>query len=107
MSAETDDSEKKGLYLFGRDVSQIPCFRSSFLSGIGTGFAGGLAYFMFTSKPGNATHVGFACFFCSTFVYWGICRYNYAVTKFTTARIQEATVMPRRKIIVEEKPVDA
>ncbi|XP_059473960.1 cytochrome c oxidase assembly protein COX20, mitochondrial [Neocloeon triangulifer] len=106
MSTDQDDSEKKSLYLFGRDVSQIPCFRSSFLYGIGTGFAGGLVYFMSTSRASRATHVGFASFFFSTFIYWGVCRYNYAVSKFTTARIREATQLPQQRAIVE-RPVDA
>lgn len=36
------DEERKHFYLFGRDVSEIPCFRNSFLYGIGSGVGVGL-----------------------------------------------------------------
>lgn len=36
------DEERKHLLLFGRDVSEIPCFRNSFLYGIGGGVGTGL-----------------------------------------------------------------
>lgn len=36
------DEERKHLNLFGRDVSEIPCFRNSFLYGIGGGVGMGL-----------------------------------------------------------------
>ena len=39
---DTIDEERKHLYVFGRDVSEIPCFRNSFLYGISGGFGLGL-----------------------------------------------------------------
>lgn len=36
------DEERKHLYILGRDVSEIPCFRNSFLYGISGGFGMGL-----------------------------------------------------------------
>lgn len=36
------DEERKHLVIFGRDVSEIPCFRNSFLYGIGSGIGTGL-----------------------------------------------------------------
>ena len=32
------DEQRKHLWIFGRDAGEIPCFRSSFLTGIGSGF---------------------------------------------------------------------
>lgn len=64
----------QGLMLFGRDVSKIPCFRNSFLYGIGGGFAGGLLTFLFTSRPQLSTHSAMGVFMAVTFGYWGQCR---------------------------------
>lgn len=36
------DEEKKHAYVFGRDVANIPCFRNSFLYGIGSGIGIGI-----------------------------------------------------------------
>ena len=36
------DEERRHLHIFGRDVSEIPCFRNSFLYGIGGGFGSAL-----------------------------------------------------------------
>lgn len=41
------DEERKHLVIFGRDVSEIPCFRGSFLFGIGSGFGTGLGKKLF------------------------------------------------------------
>lgn len=60
--------------LFGRDVSKIPCFRNSFLYGIGGGFAGGLLTFLLTSRPQLSTHSAMGVFTCVTFGYWAQCR---------------------------------
>lgn len=36
------DEDRKHLFILGRDVSEMPCFRNSFLYGIGGGFGTGL-----------------------------------------------------------------
>ncbi len=36
--------------MLGRNISEIPCFRSSMITGITGGMASGLAFFMATSK---------------------------------------------------------
>nr|CAD7259825.1 unnamed protein product [Timema shepardi] len=69
MSEEEEETKRK-LILFGRDVSEIPCFRNSYLYGISSGIGMGLTYFMFTSKVRMATHVGFGSFLGVTMVYW-------------------------------------
>ena len=62
--------QKKPVIIFNRDISAIPCLRSSFLYGIGSGFASGLTYFLFTSNTRRATHVGYASFVIITMSYW-------------------------------------
>lgn len=47
------------LVLFGRDVSKIPCFRNSFLTGIYGGVGCGIASFLATSKYHTCTWVLF------------------------------------------------
>jgi cytochrome c oxidase assembly protein subunit 20 len=64
----------QGLIILGRDVSEIPCFRSSFLYGMGGGFLGGIGAFLRTSRPQFSTHIGMASFFTTTFGYWFLCR---------------------------------
>lgn len=78
----------QGVYLFGRDISHIPCFRNSYLYGIGAGFAGGLTTFFFTSRTRLATHVGVGCFAATTLVYWTQCRYKFSQTKFQYAQLK-------------------
>ena len=67
--------------MFGRDVSQIPCFRNSFMYGIGGGVAIGIATFLGTSRTRLSTHVGFGTFFTGTLGYWLVCR--YVIQEFT------------------------
>jgi cytochrome c oxidase assembly protein subunit 20 len=44
------DEERKHLNIFGRDVSEIPCFRDSFLWGIGGGVGTGLGKILKLTK---------------------------------------------------------
>lgn len=67
----------QSLYIFGRNVAEIPCFRSSFLYGIGGGFVGGAVSFLATSRTALSTNIGFATFFCGTIFYWVSCRYSF------------------------------
>ncbi|XP_044731831.1 cytochrome c oxidase assembly protein COX20, mitochondrial [Chrysoperla carnea] len=98
---ETDNS--KSLYLFGRDVSKIPCFRSSFLYGMGGGFGIGLMSFMITSKPRLSTHVGFSGFAVTTLSYWMYCRYRWSLDKFAVTQLQPAM---RNKALFEGTKLD-
>lgn len=63
------------LFLFGRDVSQIPCFRESFLNGIIGGVAIGLGTFMRTSRPRQACNYAIGSQTLITLLYWSYCRY--------------------------------
>lgn len=62
------------LFIFGRDVSEIPCFRSSFLYGGGSAFGFGIAAFLATSRPQLSCHCAMAGFVTVTMSYWFYCR---------------------------------
>jgi cytochrome c oxidase assembly protein subunit 20 len=91
-----EDSESvlnRKLMLFGRDVSQIPCFRNSFLYGILSGFGTGVATFAFTSNIPKATSFGFYSYVAITAVYYFQCNYQYSKTKFEYEQIKYAMRM--------------
>ncbi|KAL7043681.1 hypothetical protein ACKWTF_001622 [Chironomus riparius] len=87
---DTIDEERKHLYVLGRDVSEIPCFRNSFLYGISGGFGTGLGTFMFTSRTKLSMHVAYGTFIATTVSYWFYCRYNYSKTKFLYSQLKTA-----------------
>ncbi|KAK9877003.1 hypothetical protein WA026_016031 [Henosepilachna vigintioctopunctata] len=89
-----DDSQKssKELMLFGRDVSKIPCFRSTMINGIVGGIGCGLTYFLFTSRVKAATDVSVGCFVLISVGYWIRCRYKYSKNRFDMLRLQEALI---------------
>nr|CAH0104698.1 unnamed protein product [Daphnia galeata] len=88
MSDEDDNKVKASI--FGRDIGSIPCFRSSFLNGIGGGFASGLTYFLFTSKVKQACNTAVISFAGITLSYWVYCRYNWSQKKFHMTMLQTA-----------------
>lgn len=61
---------QKKVTLFGRDLSEIPCFRNSWLYGISGGIGVGLLYFLFTSKTRMASHVAVGSVCTITMSYW-------------------------------------
>ncbi|KAL1398894.1 hypothetical protein pipiens_002318 [Culex pipiens pipiens] len=67
---QADSPPARSLTLFGRDLSQMPCFRNSFLYGISLGMAVGFLAFMKTSRPQMSTHIGFGTFVGTTLCYW-------------------------------------
>ncbi|XP_068632835.1 cytochrome c oxidase assembly protein COX20, mitochondrial [Battus philenor] len=90
MLEEDPEDEKKGLVLFGRDLSKIPCFRESFLYGIGSGVGVGLAAFIKTSKPLLSQHIGVGAFSLTTLIYWSYCRYQWSRQKFDAEMLKDA-----------------
>lgn len=93
----------QGLTLFGRELSKIPCFRESFLYGIGTGVGVGIASFMKTSKPMLSQHIGFGAFSVSTMVYWSYCRWQWSKQRFDAELLQEGL---KNKIMYEGTAVE-
>lgn len=84
--------------LFGRDISQIPCFRNSYLYGISGGIGCGLLYFLLTSRVKASMDFGVASFAVITLSYWTQCRYNYSKTKMEMEKVQE---LLRRRSLFE------
>ncbi|KAF2349382.1 Cox20/FAM36A, partial [Trinorchestia longiramus] len=76
--------------LFGRRLSDIPCYRATFLTSSFSALGGTMAYFLFTSNMKNSLKCGMGVFTVVTIGYWCHCRYNYAKQKFHHARLQEA-----------------
>lgn len=76
--------------MFGRDLSKIPCFRESFLYGMGTGVGMALVTFLKTSKPMLSQHVGVGMFSLSTMVYWSYCRWCWSQERFDAQMLQDA-----------------
>ncbi|KAJ8955148.1 hypothetical protein NQ318_009041 [Aromia moschata] len=87
-----------GLYLFGRDISKIPCFRNSLLYGIGGGLCFGLARFMITSQTLRSVNFAVYSFSFITMAYWIQCRFNYSKSKFEMLKMQE---MLRQRALLE------
>ncbi|KAK2576946.1 hypothetical protein KPH14_005559 [Odynerus spinipes] len=75
--------------LFGKDISEIPCFKNSFLYGISGGIVGGLLTFLFTSRPRIAMHAGMATYVNVTLGYYVYCRYNRAHDTFNAVKMQD------------------
>jgi len=85
------------LMLFGTDVGSIPCFRNSFLYGIGGGIGAGIVHFAVSSRVQNATKFGFWSYVGITVVYWCQCRYDYTMTKFQYTQLKYAMRESARK----------
>ncbi|XP_067627995.1 cytochrome c oxidase assembly protein COX20, mitochondrial [Eurosta solidaginis] len=98
-----DEAPHKELKIFGHDVSQIPCFRNSFLYGIGGGMGMGVLTFLGTSRTRLSTHVAFGSFFFGTMGYWLVCRYQWSKKRFEYAQLKEAM---RRKSTYEGTDIE-
>ncbi|KAK3870209.1 hypothetical protein Pcinc_024536 [Petrolisthes cinctipes] len=84
---EEENSEAK---LMGRKLSEIPCFRNTFLYSISSGLGAGLVHFLATSNVRRSGHVAMASYGCVTLSYWVYCRYNFSQQKFKMAQLQSA-----------------
>lgn len=83
-----DEDESKAVMLFGRDIRKIPCFKNSMLYGIYSGFASGLATFMFTSRAPLSTSMALGSFMGVSVVYWCFCRYEHVMQKYELSDMQ-------------------
>ncbi|XP_047474720.1 cytochrome c oxidase assembly protein COX20, mitochondrial-like [Penaeus chinensis] len=76
--------------LMGRNLSEVPCFRETFLYSITSGLGSGLVNFMLTSRVQRSVQVGLGVYTCMTLGYWSYCRYNYSQQKFSMGQLQVA-----------------
>ena len=98
-----DDDEPQGTKILGRDISKIPCFKTSFFNGIAGGIVVGLASFMSTSNTRKATNRGFGAYFGITLVSWIVCRYRYSTKAFQEAQFKKAL---EQKLLTEGTELD-
>ncbi|KAK8398074.1 hypothetical protein O3P69_003770 [Scylla paramamosain] len=84
------EEEKREVKLMGRNMSQMPCFRETFLYSVSSGLAAGFLHFMLTSRVQRSAHLAMATYGCVTLGYWSYCRYNYSVQKFNVGQLEAA-----------------
>uniref|UniRef100_A0A6V7I2I0 Cytochrome c oxidase assembly protein COX20, mitochondrial n=1 Tax=Bracon brevicornis TaxID=1563983 RepID=A0A6V7I2I0_9HYME len=70
--------KQEPIFLLGRDITKVACFKPSMITGMLSGAAGGILTFMFTSKPNLASHTMIGSFIVMTMGYYGVCRYQFA-----------------------------
>ena len=76
--------------VFGRDLTQIPCFRDSALNGIYSGIAAVLITVMATSRPRLAADTGVYTFCIVTLGSFVVCRYKREQTKKMISAVEES-----------------
>ncbi|KAH7642787.1 cytochrome c oxidase assembly factor COX20 lethal (3) 87Df [Dermatophagoides farinae] len=77
-----DDQDGKQIMLFGTDITKIPCFKNSLLTGIYAGFGCGIASFLATSRVLQSTNISILSFVLVTYGYWFNCRIKWAKDNF-------------------------
>ncbi|CAH0386844.1 unnamed protein product [Bemisia tabaci] len=77
------------IFFLGRNLTEFPCFRSSLLTGVFSAIAGGVAYFLYSSRPAHSCNAAMATFGVSTMCYWTVCRYGYYKQKVELLEIEQ------------------
>lgn len=80
---------------FGTNLAKIPCFRESFMAGIGSGLIVGLVYNLALSR--NPFRLAFGTYGLVTFGYFIQCRYTYRMEEHQMKQIRYA--MAKRQFI--------
>ncbi|KAK2166045.1 hypothetical protein LSH36_43g05002 [Paralvinella palmiformis] len=87
MTEEEKPSE--GTNLFGKELKDVPCLRSSLVFGILGGMTVAFASFMSTSNARKSLRRGFASYCGFTVTAWIICRSNYSMKLFRVMKIKD------------------
>ncbi|XP_064489609.1 cytochrome c oxidase assembly protein COX20, mitochondrial-like [Ornithodoros turicata] len=93
MDDKKDDQDfhiREPVMFMGRNINDIPCFKTVFQTGVISGLTLGLGTFMFTSRVKRATDIGFYSFVGITFFYWCYCRYQFSKDRFKYQQVQYA-----------------
>ena len=85
---EQREAKKSQWKFFGRRLTDIPCFRESYLTGILSGLGVGLGYFLFTSRVRRSCDVAVYSFAAITTGSWCYCRYDRSSHARDLARFQ-------------------
>lgn len=72
---EEPEEERNRLLFFGTNLAKIPCFKTSFMNGIGSGMLVGVAYNLATSR--NPYKLALGTYTVVLFGSWFVCRYKY------------------------------
>ena len=86
---DEEEPQRRGFMFNGTDVSKVPCFKHSFMYGIGAGMGVGVIYNLALSR--NPYKIAFGTYAAVLFGYYGVCRYNY--------RIREAELKKMRHLM--------
>ena len=83
--AEEDTTENKRRFMFrGTDMTQVPCFKQTFMNGIGSMMVVGVGYNLATSRnPMKISMITYCTVVLSSWVY---CRINRARSKYYVVR---------------------
>jgi cytochrome c oxidase assembly protein subunit 20 len=98
-----ENDQSKTVMLFGRDIRKIPCFKNSMLYGIYSGFAIGLATFMFTSRIRLSTNMALGSYMSISVIYWCFCRYDHVMQKYD---INDMRYILQNKSTLDEEEVN-
>ncbi|KAI0219590.1 hypothetical protein LSAT2_028896 [Lamellibrachia satsuma] len=90
-------------WLLGKKPSEIPCFRTSFLTGVSSGLGVGIAMFLYSSNTRRSANYGFSGYIVVTASVWLICRYNYGVKLVNEKKFKKAL---QAKIMMEGTELD-
>ncbi|XP_027199814.2 LOW QUALITY PROTEIN: cytochrome c oxidase assembly factor COX20 lethal (3) 87Df [Dermatophagoides pteronyssinus] len=97
-----DEQDDKQIFILGTDITKIPCFKDSFLTGIYAGFGCGIASFLATSRVLQSTNISILSFALVTYGYWFNCRMKWAKDSFN-CRQAEGTFAEEIEMIKSRK----
>lgn len=83
-----DDDDERKFVFFGRNLTEVPCFKRSFMTGILSGLGVGTGYFLFTSRVKRSSDLGVMTFTLVTLGFWIFCRYDYSRKRFKIAQLK-------------------
>ena len=98
MAADPTNKKDELVPSLSDKLANTPCYRSSLLTGIGSGVGIGLGYFMATSKVRAATNVAMASYVSATLVAWVWCRYKWSSSQVDEVMVRRAL---QKKILME------
>merc|ERR1712007_147537 len=102
MSSEDSKTSEEAPKSLKQKISEIPCYRSSLLNGVGGGLAVGLAHFMLSSNPRRSANIGFASYLGITVLAFAVCRYRWSSSHVDEVMIKRAL---NQKILSEGTPL--
>ncbi|KAL5008678.1 hypothetical protein ScPMuIL_014259 [Solemya velum] len=97
-STEKETKSKFSNPFKDKSLTEIPCFRKAFLTGITSGLGAGLGYFFWSSNARKSAHIAFGSYFVITTSTWFYCRYRWSADRFRNQQMKTAL---QTKILAE------